>query len=921
MTLPHTKTLVAAALAAALAGCTPEKPEALLASARSYLEANDANAAVIQLKNALQQSPDLAEARFLLGRTLLETGDLPAAEKELRKAADLGYPPDQVAPLLARALSLQGEFRKVTEEFSDTALSSPQGTAMLKTTLGQAQLALGKPEPARDAFAAALEAEPRHLPALLGQAQLKAQDGDLPGALAMVESALDGDPRQADGWLLKGDILLAQQQVGPALQAYRKAVELAPDSVPAQGALVRLLVQEKQLDEAKRQAETMEAVAPNRFETLFLKALVAFARKDFPVAREASEQELKLAPDHLQGLLLAGAIEYELKSYGRAQAHLQRVLQRVPLQLDARRMLINSHLRQGQPERALEALKPIVGRIGKHSDMLALAGEVHLQNGEAEEAEEYFAQAAALDPGHAGKQIGLAVSRIAQGEATQGLAELERIAAADSGTRADLILIAAQMKRRNFDGALKAIAALEKKLPESPAPQVMRGSSLLGKGAPDEARRSFQAALAMKPDFYPAIAGLAALDVAEGKRGAARQRFEALLAREQNHLQAQLAVARLRADEGASTDEVAALIGKAVAAHPASPTARLALIGHYLGAKAPKKAVAAAQEAITVMPDRPEIQDAAGRAHQAAGETNQALASFTKFAALRPDSPVPYLRMAETQLAAKNGEAARQHLRRALVLKPDLLEAQRGLMALDLQDGRVEQAVALAREVQKQRPAQAVGFLLEGDLHAARKAWAEAAEAYRAGLKRVAAPELAVKLHGVLLAAHKDAEAARFAAEWTKAHPQDRMFRLQLAQAATSGKDYGAAARHYRTLLEERPDDPLVLNNLAWVSGQLKDPKALAYAERANALAPNQPGILDTLGVLLVERGEVEKGLAYLKQASKLAPQAAAIRLNLAKGLIKAGETGAARKELDALSKLGDSFPGHAEIARLQESL
>ena len=79
-------TLVAAALAAGvLTGCS-EKPEAMVASAKDYLAKNDRNAAIIQLKNALQQNPDLGEARLLLGKAQLQAGDLASAEKELRKA-------------------------------------------------------------------------------------------------------------------------------------------------------------------------------------------------------------------------------------------------------------------------------------------------------------------------------------------------------------------------------------------------------------------------------------------------------------------------------------------------------------------------------------------------------------------------------------------------------------------------------------------------------------------------------------------------------------------------------------------------------------------------------------------------------------------------------------------------------------------
>ncbi|MEJ2327729.1 MAG: tetratricopeptide repeat protein, partial [Chromatiaceae bacterium] len=46
-----------------------------LAEARSYLASGDKKAAVIELKNALQQDPGNATARLLLGETYLRLGE------------------------------------------------------------------------------------------------------------------------------------------------------------------------------------------------------------------------------------------------------------------------------------------------------------------------------------------------------------------------------------------------------------------------------------------------------------------------------------------------------------------------------------------------------------------------------------------------------------------------------------------------------------------------------------------------------------------------------------------------------------------------------------------------------------------------------------------------------------------------------
>jgi putative PEP-CTERM system TPR-repeat lipoprotein len=294
---------------------------------------------------------------------------------------------------------------------------------------------------------------------------------------------------------------------------------------------------------------------------------------------------------------------------------------------------------------------------------------------------------------------------------------------------------------------------------------------------------------------------------------------------------------------------------------------------------------------------------------------------ISKLAALKPDSPLPYLRMAEVQVASKNKEAALENLQKALKVKPDSLEAQRGIILLDLDAGRSKEALAVAREVQKQRPKEAIGYIFEGDAHASQRAWAEAIAAYRVGLKEAPTTDLAAKLHTVLLAGGNTAEADKYAETWLKEHAKDNRFRLYLAETASMRKDYAGAARQYRILLEAQPENPTVLNNMAWVAGQLKDPKAVEYAEKANKLAPDQPALLDTLAVLLADKGDHARAMGLFKKALELAPQASQIRLNYAKALIKAGKNSEARSELDQLAKLGDKFPAQAEVAQLLKGL
>lgn len=910
-----------ALLASFLSGCGGDSPEKLIASSKEFLAKNDSKAAVIQLKNALQQDPNLGEARFLLGKALFESGDFSGAEVELRKAIERKFDRDQAVPLLAKAMLASGQAKKLIDEFGKTTLSAGEPQANLLTTLSSAYGMQGNRTAADTSLKAALEAKPDYEPAQLSEARLLASNRQYDQADSIVQTVLTKNPKNFDAYLLSGGIRAAKGDLEGALVIYRKAIEGKPDLVQAHAAAVGVLFKQQKLDEAIAQIEAMKKVAPKHPQTIYLDAQASYQRKDFNKTRELTQQLLRFSPNNASALQLAGAAEFQLRSYIQAETYLSKALQQAPDSGIARQLLTSTYLRNGQAQKALSVLEPVLDKIDKDPAMLALAGQVFLESGDARKSADFFARASKLDPDNASKKTALAIAHIAQGSTSAGFDELEQISQTDKGTTADLALVAAYLKSNQTEKALQAIEVLDRKQPDNPATYNLKGRTLLTKKDVKAARGAFEKALSLNPTFMPAAASLAALDLADKKPDEASKRFENILSADPKNTQALLALAEIRATNGGTTEEVAGLIKKAISANPTEILPRLALIQFYLTKKDNKAALGAANEAHAAVGDKPEILDALGRTQQLAGETNQAVTTYGKLASLQPALPVAQMRLAEIHLANKNRDEAAKSLKKALEIKPDLLDAQRALIQLALEAKKPGEALTIARQVQSQRPKEATGFAFEGDIHTAEKKWPDAINAYRNGLKQSVSPELAIKLYSTLLASGSSSEADKMATSWNREHPKDVSLTVFQGDLATSRKEYPLAAQRYQSALQSQPNNPLILNNLAWVSGQLKSPKALEYAEKANQLSPNQPPFMDTLAMILAEKGEAVKAVELLRQAMAIAPQAASIQLNLARVLISSGKKEEARKELDALAKLGEKFPEQAEVAKLQKAL
>ena len=910
-----------AAAALTLPGCSGTSDADLVTSAQQFIDKKDYAAAVIQLKSALQQNPDSGQARLLMGRALLATGDPVAAVVELGKARELQIPDDQVVPDLARAMLQTGDAAKLLVQFSALKLGTDAAVADLATSVATAQLVQRDLDKARDSLARALQAQPEHAPALTLKARLLAADGDIDGAMALLDQVLGRNATDSSAGTLKGDLLrLARNDPAAALAAYRQVTQANANALQAHVAIMTLLLQQGKVEEARTHFAQMKKAAPAHPETLLFEGQLAFNDKEFTKVRQIGERVLKQFPDNVRMLELAGAAEFRLRAYSQAEQLLGRALKLAPGLPLSRHLLAQTYLRTGQPTKAIEALQPVIDGPSPDGTSLALAGEAWLQMGDAKKSDAAFARAAKVAPADNRVRTSAALAQMSQGNNDGAVAQLESIAAGDKGTRADLALISGRLRQNDLPGALKAIDGLARKIPDDPLADNLRGRVLMLKRDPAAAGQAFEAALKKDPTYYPAVAGMAALELGAGKPDDARKRFEALLQAQPKNHRSLLALADLSARTGAPSDEVTALLRRAVQANAGEAQPHLALIAQLLPLDA-KLALTAAREAAAALPDNPAIQDALGRSQIAAGNAEQAVATFNQLATRQPTNPLHQVRLADALLANKDPAGAQRALRKALEIQPGLPMAQRGLVTLALMEKRPDDARALAREMQKKNPKDPMGFALEGDVEASRRSWDAAIAAYRSASNLAKSTEATVRLHSALRAAGKTADADRLSADWVSAQPKDAAFRFYLADLALARNELPTAEGLYRMVLELEPGNALAMNNVAWLMVKQSKPGALEMAQKANAALPGRPPLMDTLALALAANQQLPKALEIQKSAIARSPADPTLKLTLAKLLIQSGDKPYARAELEDLAKLGEGFRGQAEVAALLKTL
>jgi putative PEP-CTERM system TPR-repeat lipoprotein len=892
-----------------------------LAEARSYLASGDKKAAVIELKNALQQDPGNATARLLLGETYLRLGEGASAEKELRRAGDLGAAPKTWQLNLAEALLLQGKFSDALNALDAAKAPADKGDQARALALrGRAELGLRHLPEAEKAFDAALKLDANNREAGRGKIQLAFAKGDFDAAAGAADSFLARFPKDEAALLLRAELYRRKGDMKQAAGRFEQVTKLDPNNIQALLGHAVTMIGLRNLKAATADLDRADAIRKDTPMSHYLRGVIDFEQKDWQKAAEQLQRVLAVSPNHLQSQLLMGIISFAQGNLQLAEEYLSRAVAAMPDNAQAAKVLAATRIKLHEPQQAIDVLQPLAAKT-KDAQLMALLGSAYMLKGDQTEGQEWLSRAVDAAPDVAALRTQLALTMLAGGETNKAISELQSAVDLGQGVlQADVLLVLAHLKNKQFDEAIKTSEALEKRMPDKAIPYNLTGLALLAKGETDKAAERFEKALAVDPKFITADLNLARIAVAKNDLEGAQKRYQEVLKQQPGQLVAMLGLAALAERRGDSAGMLSWL-EKARDANPQDAQPGLRLARYYLSHNEPLKALDTANALSSRFQNNPLVLDALGRAQALAGEPANAVSTFEQLAQLRPNDPEVFYLMGGAKWKAGDLSGARAAFSKAVELKQDFVNARVALASLALKDGRAKEALDLAKQLQRDFPKSPLGYQLEGAVRLAQKEPGDAVTAFAAAYERDKSSPAALRLAQAYARDDRRKDAIEVLKGWLSGHPKDMAAWGLIALYYQLNGSNPDAIKAYEKVVQADPKNVVMLNNLAWLYQEQGDPRALETARKAYDLDPNKPEVADTYGWILLKRGKGQQGLPILQQAYVSYPTQPEIGYHVAVGLSQLGRKDEAVKVLTRLLRENENFDQAKDAKALLEKL
>lgn len=852
-----------------------------------HFKKQDYAAAVIEYKNAVQDHPDMLEARLALAEALERTFDTVAAEQQLRKAIERGGDANALYPRIAMLLLERKEHAKLINEFKDKKLDSKDANSELHAAVAVAYLAQ---EQLADAEAQLSKAESRDTPAArLASAQLELRKGHVEKAAEVLDSSIA--TQDSPWWVLRGlgRIAEATSRKDRAQEFMRQAYERAQWHWGVSGEYAEFLMGANRVDEAIAIHTRLKRIAPDFYWTNYINALILAKQGKSDESQSAALRVLKVAPSHLPATLLVSSAELRKGDVRMANLRLQKIALQHPYSLTLLQLLAESQLRLGLHSEATDSIRRGLGITPKDPTLLSLQADLDVIKGNLKSAATTLETLRSLQPESAAHALRLSELRLKTGkraEAKELLDEAAKHAGSDAAQQERIVASYIGMGETERVQQLAESAVQQR--PTDPGAYLMLAAAAGAKKQNDQAWKHLEKALELDPAFQGALSAMTLLAGTPAQQDQLFQRYAKAIESGKAGERTLLSYTRLARSRGSEPALTLSILEKGLTQFPDSVPVRQAVVMELMKQGKPEAALKTAQTGASSNSASPEASALLGITYERQGELRLATETFRKLATNYPLRHEYRLKLAELEIAGGQHREATSILRALMTDRPFDPEAF-SMLAKLTSPNSLREARSIAQEMGRNELNAKAALLLEGDILLQHQQSDEALKLYNQAAKAGAQPAATLRTLQLLDKNNRVAAADSELNDALRKFPNDLSVQGFAAQRLRAKGNSVEAIKMLQKMADQNPQNPIVANDLAWAQAEQKHPDAIKNALRANQIAPDNPVILDTLGVAYASVGKHAEAISTLRTALSLAPQAQPTKLHLATALLASG--------------------------------
>ena len=508
-------------------------------------------------------------------------------------------------------------------------------------------------------------------------------------------------------------------------------------------------------------------------------------------------------------------------------------------------LLSNFYLQSGQKEKAVGMYNTILASDPKNVQALAALAYARFTSGKYAEAESLYRRVLRLVPDNANMEAGLGEALLAENQRDAALASFRKSLDLNPNQPVALFeLSKAEVLSGDARQALAHLATLQK-MPatreRSAQIQWLWGLANMTAGNANVARDALQKAVRLSPKVAAYRESLGGYWADRSQWDRAIPELEKAMALDPGNalLALQVDWAKIQTEKGRpDASRLERLVSRAGAYRKRNPkdlTVGLIEARADLLLKRQDQALAVYDAILAAHPNNPPALIGKGKILLAKGGVKQAGKIGETVLSLQPDSIEGNLLMASVDQTTGDRKGMVDHLEKVHQAAPGWAAPALSLAGIDLSLKRYEEAKSVAFALYEAHPEISNALLIQASAEMGLGEYPNAERDFLA------------------LARHAKNAGGLYS---------------QASVAADKAGDTAASLKYLNLAYRSSPDDPGVLNNLAFSMATRNTdlPRALTYAQKALKLAP-QPFVQDTVGYVLYRMGRYDRAESHFSQA------------------------------------------------------